>query len=379
MIDWITSEAWKIKNPRQLTGQMCDHLCDVGVPLDTFNAFVLMLHPEYFGVVHRWKASTGKVETFMGTNEMLQSDLVRLSPLQDIRDGAWGFRWQMERVGRHPIYPIINEYVEDGATDYVAMRLPFQDNSPQTITFTTKRLGGFTTAELRLVSGLLFYMARLTEVQSNQYLSRVLLDTYVGHRTGAEILSGSIARGSGKTISAVILMTDLHGFTALSEKLTGEQLIGCLNTYFDIVGQPILQHGGEILKFIGDAVLAIFPITDNTPVGPQCQAAYDAITQALADGSQLEEPVPFGAALHVGEVIYGNIGTEGRLDFTVIGPAVNLTARLESLTRLLNVRLIVSQTFKENSDISLVSLGDHALKGVSKSVEVFAPPERGTH
>ena len=372
MIDWITTHAWKIASPRQLTSEMCAHLCDAGVALETFNAFILMLHPQYFGVVHRWQASTGEVTTAMGTNQMLESDLVRLSPIQDIRDGAWGFRWPIGRAGRHPSYPVINEYADDGATDYVAMRLPFQDGSPQTITFTTKREDGFTTAELCLVDSLLFYMARMTEVQSNNYLSRVLLDTYVGHRTGAEILNGSITRGSGKTIRAVILMTDLHDFTAVSERLSGEHLIAYLNRYFDLVGKPILEHGGEILKFIGDAVLAIFPITDQTPVGPQCRAAHDAVTQALADAATMAEPLPFGAALHVGEVIYGNIGTEGRLDFTVIGPAVNLTARLESLTRVLNVPLVVSKAYRESAEIALVSRGHHDLKGIAEPVEVFA-------
>lgn len=387
MIDWLVAEAWKIKNPRALIQETCARLVAVGVPLDTFTAFVLTLHPDYFGVAHRWRAETGEVSSVLGSHDMWDTPMVRQSPLQDIRDGADAFRWHLERRGPHPDYPVLDDYRADGATDYCAMRLPFQDGSPQTITFTTRAPGGFTIAQLALVDSLLFYLARLTEVQAINYLATVLLDTYVGRASGAQILKGRIRRGTGETIRAVILMTDLRGFTALTDRLPGDEVLALLNDYFDCLGKPVQERRGEILKFIGDAMLAIFPVSRDgggrADAAAACRNALDAVLDARAAARELNDArafagkprIEFGAALHIGDVMYGNIGTIGRLDFTVIGPAVNLAARIESLTKDLDAPVLLSADFVAASDVPADSLGRHPVKGVAEPVEVFTPAD----
>jgi adenylate cyclase len=385
MIGWLVAEAWKIKNPRELIQETCARLCAAGVSLDTFTAFVLTLHPDYFGVSHRWRAESGEVTSTLGSHDLWDTPMLRQSPLQDIREGADAYRWHIERRGEHPDYPVLNDYREDGATDYCAMRLPFQDGSPQSITFTTRAPGGFTTAQLALVDSLLFYLARLTEVQAINYLATVLLDTYVGRQTGHQILRGRIRRGMSETIRAVILMTDLRGFTALTDRLPGEEVLALLNDYFDCLGKPVQARRGEILKFIGDAMLAIFPVSregdGGTDAAAACRGALDAVLDARKAARAINDArafagkpkFEFGAALHIGDVLYGNIGTIGRLDFTVIGPAVNLAARIESLTKDLDAPVLLSADFVAASEAPADSRGRHPVKGVADAVEVFAP------
>jgi len=197
------------------------------------------------------------------------------------------------------------------------------------------------------------------------------------------VLEGQIRRGSGETINAVIWLCDLRGFTNLSESLSRETLIELLNGYFGAMCDAVAGEGGEVLKFIGDAMLAIFPIgADRTAT---CRAALTAAERAQAalvvenrrrDKAGLPR-IDYGLALHVGDVIYGNIGSDTRLDFTVIGPAVNLTARIESLCRQLGRQLLLSSEFVEAGGMSATSLGRFTLKGVGSEQEIFVPASPG--
>ncbi len=213
-----------------------------------------------------------------------------------------------------------------------------------------------------------------------RFLATVLLDTYVGRQTGEEIMAGNILRGHGRTLRAVILMTDLQGFTALSNSLPRDTLIEHLNSYFDAFGELVQAEGGEILKFIGDAMLAIFPV-DEGDEAERCDAALRAVRAGLENIDLLNQSrgtaeaprIACGAALHIGDVMYGNIGTAKRLNFTVIGPAVNLVARIEGLTRDLDQRVLMSAEFAAACGSDSRSLGQHAVKGFDDPIEVFTP------
>ena len=193
------------------------------------------------------------------------------------------------------------------------------------------------------------------------------------------MLEGQIKRGTGETIRAVIWLCDLRGFTWLSETLPRDALIDLLNSYFGPMCDAVAAQGGEILKFIGDAMLAIFPIQGGAQ--KTCMAALSAAETAqaaLADENQRRHAlglpqIDYGLALHVGDVMYGNIGSDTRLDFTVIGPAVNLTARIESLRRQLGRTLLLSSDFAEASGSATNSLGRFALRGVAVEQEIFVP------
>ena len=385
MADWLAITGARITDPRELVRLTCEELVAVGVPLQQFNAYVLTLHPDYFGVAHHWEAGTGRVRTAVGTHDQWETRAVIDSPLQPLREGAAACRWYIEKLGPPAHFPPVIEYMEQGCTDYCAMKLPFSDQSDQAITFVTKAPGGFTTDQLRLVDSILPTLGQLTEVQAVRYLAEVLLDTYVGRQTGAEILAGNILRGHGRTLRAVILMTDLQGFTDVSNRLPRDTLIEHLNLYFDAFGEPVQSEGGEILKFIGDAMLAIFPVDDGNEA-ERCDAALRAVQAGFdnidrinqARGGEDAPRISAGAALHIGDVMYGNIGTARRLDFTVIGPAVNLVARIEGLTRDVGERILLSAEYAAVLPDRAEALGTHQVKGFDDAVGVFRPLRRRT-
>ena len=209
----------------------------------------------------------------------------------------------------------------------------------------------------------------------------VLLATYLGRDVARRVLSGETSRGQGRLVCAGIFYADLKGFTALTDRLPAEQVIGHLNDYFDIVATSVLEHNGEVLKFIGDGLLAAFNIDGKSPASACCQAlhagldAIDGLTRANRDRAL---PLEAGMALHYGDVVYGNIGSEARLDFTVIGRAVNEATRIEALCRTLSRPLLISADFAEVCTCHpLVSLGHHRLRGVGEPQEIFTPTPEG--
>jgi adenylate cyclase len=214
------------------------------------------------------------------------------------------------------------------------------------------------------------------EVHSLRHTAKTLLDTYLGVHTGGRVLEGRIRRGDGEVIPAVIWWADLRGSTTLAETLPREAYLRALNRFFEATAGVVAEHGGEVLKFIGDAVMAIFPLKDDPDAASHALAAA---REALARIERLEaEPADAGApraqialALHQGEVNYGNVGIAGRLDFTVTGPAVNEVARLEGLSKSLDRPVVASGAFAKLVPGRLESLGRHRLRGVSAEQEVF--------
>jgi class 3 adenylate cyclase len=208
------------------------------------------------------------------------------------------------------------------------------------------------------------------------------LEAYLGRRSAARVLAAPLRRDIGETIQAALLYADLRGFTALSENNPPASVIAALDGWFDRIAGPVHAFGGEVLKFIGDGVLAIFPVVGGAPSGA-CAAALRAVSAARAGMAHLDEarqqqklpPLPFGAALHLGEMLWGNIGAADRLDFTAIGPAVNLVSRLEGLCRVLDKAVLVSGAFAAESGVKLIPLGTHALRGIASPCAVFTVPE----
>ena len=208
------------------------------------------------------------------------------------------------------------------------------------------------------------------------------LEAYLGRRSAARVLAGPLRRDIGETIQAALLCADLRGFTALSESNPPSAVISALDAWFDRIAGPVHAFGGEVLKFIGDGVLAIFPVVGGAP-RDACDAALRAVSAARVGMAHLDDarrqqglsPLPFGAALHLGEMLWGNIGAADRLDFTAIGPAVNLVSRLEGLCRTLDKAVLVSGTFAAETGVSLIPIGTHTLRGIASPCAVFTVPE----
>ena len=269
----------------------------------------------------------------------------------------------------------------EGATNYVAMPLVFSDGQINFITWTSDQPGGFTMEQLSLLDALRPALSLRMEVMSRRRLTQLLLETYLGPDAGQRVLGGTIERGQGETINAVIWFSDLRGFTTLSDSLPAEEIINLLNDYFENIAIAVEERGGQILKFLGDDVLAIFPITEDDPT-PAANNALLAADDARVLMGQLnarrarreQRQIQYGIGLHVGPVNYGNIGSPTRLDFTVIGTAVNLASRIQSMSKNLNCQIVASSTFAKVASGCLISAGWHPTRGPSEPVELFRPP-----
>jgi class 3 adenylate cyclase len=242
----------------------------------------------------------------------------------------------------------------------------------------TRPFGGAEAERLRQVAR--FAAAPLAALATRAALA-ALLEAYLGRRSAARVQAGVLRRGTGETIRAVLLAADLRDFTALSEVTEPAEMIAGLDAWFDRVAGAVHAFGGEVLKFIGDGVLAIFPVT-GTPA-EACEAALRAVVAARAGMAHLDAmrqaqglpPLPFGAALHLGEMLWGNIGAVDRLDFTAIGPAVNLVSRLEGLCRPLGRSVLISGAVAALTTTPLVPLGEHVLRGIAAPCAVFTLPD----
>jgi adenylate cyclase len=276
-------------------------------------------------------------------------------------------------------------------TDYIAMPLRFLSGEIHAVSWTTTAPGGFSEAEIEALRALMAPVARVIEIIRLERTATALLDTYVGNRAGQRILAGQIRRGHTETMSAAIWLSDLRSFTRLSDLLPPSAVVEVLNLYFDCQVEPIAEHGGEVLKFMGDGLLAVFPIAeggaDTAEVCGRVLAAARASRERIAamtfrHGGANFDQFRFGLALHVGEVLYGNIGGGHRLDFTCIGPAVNLAARLERIASDLNRTIVASEGFAAAAPESWLNLGEFPIAGFRRAERVYgltdeALPPRG--
>jgi adenylate cyclase len=240
----------------------------------------------------------------------------------------------------------------------------------------------FTQGETTILQEAARFVAAPIAAHAARATLTVTLEAYLGRRSAARVLAAPLGRGKGETIVAALLYADLRGFTALSESNPPSMVISALDAWFDRIAGAVHVFGGEVLKFIGDGILAIFPVAGGEPRGA-CDAALRAVSAAMAGMAHLDNqrareglsPLPFGAALHLGEILWGNIGAADRLDFTAIGSAVNLVSRLEGLCRPLEKPVLVSGAFAATASSPLIYLGAHDLRGIATPCEVFTLPE----
>jgi adenylate cyclase len=301
------------------------------------------------------------------------------SPANEIHDGASEVRENLERdpaLGRK--HAVHDEMRAAGLTDYVAWPLFHTLGKKHIVTFATDRPGGFDEAHIAGLQRLLPVLALTSEIRIKNRLARTLLETYVGSHASELILAGATRRGTGTTVRAAIMICDLRDFTRISDNWPRDDVIDLLNGYFDAMSDPITRHGGEILKFIGDGLLAIFPLDE-----PQaCANLLRAVTEGRQAMAALNDknaelgwaPLNYGIGVHVGDVMYGNIGSRTRLDFTVIGPAVNMASRLEALTKQLHKPVLLSGAFADlvKGEFELESVGKHTVRGFNDPIELFA-------
>jgi len=379
--NWLLSdEARRLPSGPAVMKELCLRLVAAGMPLARGSIHVRTLHPQVYGLGFYWHCGLDDIEIFYARHGVRDSDMYQQTPLRLIFDeGVSEVRQSLEQPDETFAFERFVELKAEGLTDYLAFPLNFSDGKSHATTWSTDRPGGFKDEEVDNLRKVLPIFSLLIEIHLNRRIAINLLNTYVGHQAGERILSGQITRGAGETIPAAIWFSDLRGFTKLSETRERDELLDLLNQSFDCLATPVTERGGEILKFIGDAVLAIFPLEEERA----CQLALEAAIEAqkgldLLNQSRVDigaPPLSAGIALHVGEVMYGNIGSAERLDFTVIGPAVNLASRVEGLCKTLGQSILLSDQFADRCTTrsSLRSLGRHSLRGIALEVELFTP------
>jgi adenylate cyclase len=378
VIRWLMTDARRLTDPNEFLEALAEKLRGAGVDVSRITTGVPILHPQIFSFSGLWELGKGTSERLYRAGPDVPQAMVN-SPIGIAYRGGGPVRCDPAAPPKPGEYPILEDLRRDGYTDYIVYAVPFADGSFKALSLATRRVDGFVDDELALFEAMVPALAFNLEVQALRRTARTLLDTYVGAQSGGRVLDGQIQRGTGETISAVIWLCDLRGFTSLSENLPRDTLIDMLNGYFGPMCDAVLSHGGEVLKFIGDAMLAIFPIGEKPAATcTKALAAAQRAQAALAEDNRRREQtglprIDYGLALHVGDVMYGNIGSDTRLDFTVIGPAVNLTARIESMCRELGRQLLLSSDFVARGGFAAESLGRYSLKGVGADQEIFAP------
>jgi len=355
LVFWLQHEASRSADPGALLVGLCQRLVEMDVPLRGAALTIRALHPLVAGSTFTWQR--GRADAI---------EMPRFHGMTAAVDGT---------------------DVGDARLD---LAIGFSDGGHPILTLTSDRPDGFDRAQRALLRRAAGLLATPLEMVVIRQTAATLLSTYLGRRSGARVLAGAIQRGDGETIHAVLWYSDLRGFTALSESLPRDRVIALLNAHFERLAAPIKAFGGEVLKFMGDGLLAIFP-TEPGGAAQACDRALRAARGARAGMAALnserlaggESPLAFGLALHLGNVMHGNIGAPDRLDFTVIGPAVNLVSRLEALCKDLDRPVLVSADFAAACREALEPIGSYPLPGIAQPAEVFTlaelrdrPPER---
>jgi len=375
IVTWLIDGAPGSDGGEQLMPLLCERLVAAGLPLARLRLSIQTLHPDVAGVTTVWR------------------------PNENVQYGIASFAADLE--GR-----FASRLDEGQDADDVVLPLAFMNGEVHTSAWATAKPGGFTDPELAALRRLASPLARVIEIMAMHRRATILLDTYVGNRAGARILAGQIRRGHTEVMNAAIWLSDMRNFTALSDSLPAETIVDILNRYFDCQVPVIHSRGGEVLKFMGDGLLAVFPIDDSEPdaaaacvraldAARACRAAVQALTYRH-DGGTIDD-FRCGVALHVGQVLYGNIGGSSRfrldetsadreafdaqawagsrLDFTCIGPAVNLAARLEKIAAKLGRNIVASDEFARHIDLDWVALGSFPVRGFAAPREIFGLPD----
>jgi adenylate cyclase len=409
LIEWISRQGMNARSIPELINEFTRELNREGFQLVRSVVLVRTLHPQIESIRFAWEptevlapfaAGEFNLETrsvaFDGSTiavnsfthgASIRSAAYLSSPYKKLDDGAPVVRHRLAGLTDFES-PVFETLASIGATDYVLLPLATlnaYEGLRNAISFATVRPDGFSDEQAERLAAVAPLFALCLEVQVQRFVTETLLGVYIGRTPGQRVLNGQIRKGDIETMSAAIWYSDLRGYSALAESASPTQLIAWINDYFEAVSQEILDQDGEILKFIGDAILAIFP-WGSAPGGVTgaCRRALEAAQRANVKLDALNRSrdaaglplLAHGIALHLGEVQYGNVGSHRRLDFTAMGSSVNKVARIESLCRSTGRRLLVSEEFAaKTADVTFARVGEFAIKGFAGEIAVHEPAE----
>lgn len=387
--DWLIEQALGNPDIVELFDALCIRISSVGIPITRARLFWPTLHPLFQAETVGWDRNRkSRLEQFVHQDEA--SDAWLKSPLKYLIDHDLKLiRRELTGDNRLVDFELLEELESAGFTDFIAMRTKLdgisfrlrddEESNGIMITWATNSPGGFSDNDLIALQQLERRFSVTCKVMIQARIASNIAHTYLGARAGCSVLDGQIRRGDGQTTNAVILYSDMRNSTHLADTLPAKDYFDLLNSYFMSTAQPIMDEGGEILDFIGDAVLGIFPYDNKRQLKIAAKAANRAIAQSLeassaANATRLEngqQVFGFGIGVNVGEVMFGNIGIPSRLAFSVIGPAVNEASRIEGLTKTTGQTVLAGRAFASLMPDNWKSLGNHSIRGVAQPLEIF--------
>ncbi|OMH33739.1 adenylate/guanylate cyclase domain-containing protein [Motiliproteus sp. MSK22-1] len=378
--EWLMKAGRGITSADQLTAELGRLLVEAGAPVYRIRIGLRTIHPLVVGSAYTWWRDKVDVEAYNPPHGIMESADYIDSPIECVHQTGQPFRRYLEDASADELHSTLATLKASGATDYLAIPLKFVfDDLPTPLIFVTDRLGGFSPQDIESFNQIALFLAPVLEVHSQHMTSHALLETYLGPRTGQKVLSGQIKRGDAELIEAAIWYSDMRDSTAITEVLSHDQLLKLLNRYFEVITKAVTNHGGEVLRFIGDAMLVVFPTDKQRNLIQARKAALAAAKDAHIEIQRInplleKEGLPsirYGLGLDVGEVVYGNVGAPDRLDFTVLGSAVNRAARIENLTKEAGCSLLVSEQFASQLGDTFTWLGDYKVAGVEVPLSVY--------
>ena len=375
---WLYTEGRFIADPMTMTEVLMEKLDAAGARIDRLRISCGTLHPQLVAVGLSWTREDG-ARFWSGAHGVQQTDAYIGSPIQHVHQHATPLRQRIDPRPQEDEHPIWQELRSTGIRDYLAMPMVFADRTVNVMTVSTREPEGFSDDDVARLLALTNLLTPHMELLVMRRTVLGLLDTFVGKRISERILQGQVKRGDGEKISAAFWYSDLRGFTALSETQPVDQMLRLLNDYYEYCAAAAAARGGEILQFIGDAILIVFEIKDPARTDEVCAAALDAAvdafdTIAVVNNRRRRAGQPiieFGLGLHLGTVTHANVGAPNRLAFNVVGPAVNMTARIQGMTKELQIPLLMSQDFAQRVTLPVESVGRHDLRGIARSQELF--------
>ena len=391
---WAVRQGLRGAAAEALFDGYCQRLVIDGVPLWRAHAAMETLHPQWNGYGFTWRRDLNAIHPDKYAHGGDEEAIWVTSPFYDLIRRARGgednpsMRRRIEAGADQRDFPVLEEFFALGATDYFGLLFAFGKDADRShgsgivYSFTSDRKGGFGDDDMTLLQATLPGLSLAMKADAGHVIASGLLGTYLGEDAGRRVHAGAVERGSVQSLTAVLWYADIRGFTRTSDAAPGPAIIDLLNEVFETLTASLRDRGGQVLKFIGDAMLATFSLY-GTDAAETCRRALDAAAEAMAGLDALAQArtaagapaVSVDLALHLGEVLYGNVGATDRLDFTVIGPAVNEVARIEALCESLNRKVLVSAEFAAaiaDGESRLESLGRHALRGVREQKEIFA-------
>jgi adenylate cyclase len=393
---WAVHQGLRGAGAYALFDGYCQRLVIHGVPLWRAQAGMQTLHPHWGAYSYLWRRDLNAIQpeqharSDMGNPQWLRSPMYDLIRRANAGENNPSMRRHLDAGPDQRDFAALDEFFGQGATDYFAQLFSFGESGDPSqgtgaiYSFTTDRAGGFDDNDMALLQSTLPALSLAMKAHASHEIGSALLRTYLGQETGRRVHAGAIERGSVETVHAVLWFADIRGFTAMSDSSPGAVVIDLLNSVFEALAAALRSRSGEILKFLGDGMLATLAF-DERDRATACRAALDAAAEAISAIAALNATrtaaglpaVTVDLALHVGDLLYGNVGAADRLDFTVIGPAVNEVARIEAWCEPLQHAVLASAEFAaalQDTDNRLISLGHYNLRGVREPKEIFGLP-----